>query len=222
MTEMRRILCLAASTKHNGFCYAGKDVANGKWVRPISDRPGHEISHFERLLSSKQPAAVLDVIDVSLLAHAPTTFQAENYINNPQVKWSLVGTATYSDAVGYLDPAEPLWVNGPSSSYGLHDQIPTVEADQLTSSLRLIKAENLVLVVQMEGGTFGPARIAVRAKFKYLDEVYWLKMTDPVLGYKLRQQGIGQYKYDYALLCISLGESFNGYAYKLVASVILP
>lgn len=39
----KRIACLAASLKHGGFCYAGKDIATGEWVRPVSDDKGHAI-----------------------------------------------------------------------------------------------------------------------------------------------------------------------------------
>jgi len=222
MPYTRQIICLAASRKHLGYCYAGKDSGNGQWVRPVSARQGHEISDFERTLLSGARAAVLDVIEVSLLQPQPHTFQSENHLNNPAVRWQKVGTATYADAMALLDNEAPLWSNGPSSYNGLHDQIPEEEADGLQDSLRLIRVTDLNLLVHSEGGVYAPAKRAVRARFEFLGETYWLKLTDPVLDAELKQEPDGEHIIPEAILTVSLGETFNGFAYKLAASIITP
>lgn len=221
MSYTKTILCLAASRKHNGYCVAGKDVNSGEWVRPISARPGHEISDAERLTAQGHRCGLLDIIDISLTKAVPSTFQVENHLNNQATQWQLAGTGSYDQAAAVLDPAQPLWINGYSSYNGLNDQVPEAEAAGMADSLRLIRVSNLTLLVHSEGGVFAPAKRVVRAQFELLGTTYWLKLTDPVLEHELRGQGDGAYEYEDAIMCISLGETFNGYAYKLVASVIV-
>jgi len=221
MPYTKRLLCLAASRKHHGYCVAGKDVNSGEWVRPISARPGHEISYVERLTAEGHRCDLLDVIDVSLTQGVPTAFQVENHLNNQAVRWQLAGTGTYDQAAAMLDPEQHLWLNGHSSYNGLNDQVPEADATEMTDSLRLIRVPSLTLLVHSEGGVFAPAKRVVRAQFELLGETYWLKLTDPALENELRGQGDGAYEYENAIMCISLGETFNGYAYKLVASVIV-
>ena len=222
MPYTRRILCLAASRKHNGHCVAGKDTDTGEWVRPISARPGHEISYFERTYEGGGLVSVLDVMEVALIQPSPSEFQTENHLNNQAVRWRKLGVGTYADAAALLDAEQPLWINGPSSYNGLHDQVPEDEASELTDSLRLIRVPTLGLLVHSEGGVFAPAKRVVRAKFDFAGATYWLKLTDPLVEYELKQNADGEYSFENAIMCVSLGEVFNGNAYKLVASVILP
>ena len=63
---IKRVACLAASLKHGGFCYAGKDVDTGAWVRPVSDEEGHAIPAYYRVVGPKDPAKVGDVLRMSV------------------------------------------------------------------------------------------------------------------------------------------------------------
>lgn len=221
MPYTKRLLCLAASRKHNGYCIAGKDIETAEWVRPISARPGHEISYFERTYEQGGLASVLDVVEVSLVAPQPAEFQTENHLNNQAVRWRKVGGRDYGDAAALVEPEQPLWIDGPSSYNGLHDQVPEDQAAELQDSLRLIKVPTLGLLVHSEGGVFAPAKRVVRARFAFAGNTYWLKVTDPAVEQELKQNADGEYSFNEAIMCVSLGETFNGYAYKLVASVIL-
>jgi hypothetical protein len=221
MPYSKRVLCLAASRKHQGYCVAGKDVNSGEWVRPISARPGHEISDAERVTAQGHRCGLLDIIDISLTQAVPTTFQVENHLNNQAVQWQLAGTGTYDHAAAVLDPVQPLWMTGYSSYNGMNDQVPEADAAGMPDSLRLIRVPSLTLLVHSEGGVFAPAKRVVRAQFEFCGAPYWLKLTDPILEHELRGQGDGAYEYENAIMCVSLGETFNGYAYKLVASVIV-
>ena len=44
MSYIKTILCFAASDKHNAYCFAGKDIETGEWIRPIGSQAGEEIS----------------------------------------------------------------------------------------------------------------------------------------------------------------------------------
>ncbi len=51
---------------------------------------------------------------------------------------------------------------------------------------------------------------------------YSLAITDPAVERVYLASNNDAYNVGKAILCISLGEPYQGYAYKLIASVILP
>ena len=51
---------------------------------------------------------------------------------------------------------------------------------------------------------------------------YRLAVTDPIVESKYLAGNDGTYDVGNAILCISLGEPYKGYAYKLIAGVIVP
>lgn len=59
----------------------------------------------------------------------------------------------------------------------------------------------------------------VRAEFIYNRTNYRIAVTDPVIEREYKSRGDGRYEVQSVYLCISLGELFNGYAYKLVAGL---
>ena len=70
---------------------------------------------------------------------------------------------------------------------------------------------------------WGVLQKKVRAIFSYNNVKYSLVVTDPIIENKYNKRGIGKYKLtdENIYFCISLGEPYNGYCYKLVASIIL-
>jgi len=60
------MICLANSRKPpSGRCIAGKEFAGnkvGKWLRPVSARPGHEVSEDERRYESGIKAQLLGIM----------------------------------------------------------------------------------------------------------------------------------------------------------------
>ncbi len=74
-----------------------------------------------------------------------------------------------------------------------------------------------------EGANFGDPRRRVRARFTLHNIPYNLSVTDPVIKREYLAKPDGEYPIPEALLCVSLAEPHtDGYAYKIVATVITP
>lgn len=163
---------------------------------------------------------MLDVIDVPVLDAQPSSFQTENWLLDPKYYWSKIRSVTRNDLADFIDPATPLWVNGYGTYNGLNDRIPLEEANYLDSSLRLIKVDRLELVVAQPHRAFSDYRRRVQGRFTYSGEDYWLRVTDPVYERRYLSQPDGNYEIGESYLTVSLGESYQGYSYKLIAAVI--
>ena len=226
MNYEKTILCLANSRKLSGRCIAGEEKlvdGYGGWVRPVSDRPSEEISEEERRYEDGQYPQVLDVICVPMLEPKAHRHQSENHLIDDKYYWVKVGRANWADVEGGLDTVSgPLWINGYCTWNGFNDQVPEAEVDSLTSSLYLIRPINLQINVGIEGGVYGPAKRRVRASFSFDRLSYRLMVTDPVIERKYFAGHDGSFPVENAILCVSLGELFQGNAYKLVAAVITP
>lgn len=106
---IKRVACLAASIKHGGFCYAGKDVDTGHWVRPISDDPGHAISAYFRVVNPGDPAKVGDVLNMSVGARIGHGYQTENY-EHARHHWQRIETLNFNQSLEMVDQPASIWV----------------------------------------------------------------------------------------------------------------
>lgn len=101
----------------------------------------------------------------------------------------------------YLDNPQSLWGDKNFISYNLISSGNIV----IHQSLYLVQTKNLNLY------TLEQKR---RAKFSYNNISYDFPVTDPNFD-KIMTEG----KNTSGILCISLGENFNGYCYKIVATI---
>jgi hypothetical protein len=224
MAYTRRILCLAASRKHGGHCYAGKDVETGDWIRPVSARDGQEISDRERTLFDGTEAKVLDILEISFQRPAPDGYQSENHLISSSKRWKKVGEADWADVENALDDHDgPLWVNEGHSWGFFRNRVRELALEALDHSLVLIRPSMLQLVVGPKGGSFGdPDERRVIATFRHDGVAYTLQVTDPSIERRFLEGRDRIEDMTGAVLCVSLGEVHRGHAYKLVAAVIEP
>jgi hypothetical protein len=196
----------------------------GKWVRPVSSRPGGELSSLDRRYSGGAEPALLDIIDIDMLAPAPHAYQPENHTIDGQAYWRLVRRAGFAEALSALDPPQPdLWGTSFDSSYsGRNDRVPIASAPTFNYSLRFIGVDDLRIHVSAEGATFGNMNRRLRGFFTCGHNSYALSVTDPLVEARYLAGLDGWFGVGRALLCVSLGEPHQGYAYKLIAGVILP
>lgn len=227
MPDPKVIVCLANSRKHNGRCVAGIEIVDRRpegWIRPVSTRPGAEVSECERQYKDGSDPRVLDIISVPLIEAAPDGYQVENWILDPELYWVRKGRISWKDLARLEDDPGPLWPsNAPSTYHGRNDRVPTEGADGFDYSLRLIGVEDLVLRVFAPGAAFGNAKRRVQGGFTYVDIEYRVWITDPVIERDYLAQADGEYPIGECYVSMSLGErSDDGYCYKLVAAVIRP
>ncbi|WP_236594735.1 dual OB domain-containing protein [Saccharothrix sp. 6-C] len=219
---IKELLCLANSRKHNGRCIAGIEFVGGhaKWVRPVSDRSGHEVSEAERQLQGGAEPQVLDVIAVPLIKPQPAGFQRENWLLEPTSTWHRVRRATWRELQILEQQPTSLWINGHQTSAGVNDRVPIELEDEVVDSLKLIRVESATIEVKAAFWTAKDQEPTVRARFRHAGSEYALRVTDPVYQDKFRSDGIGKYRLGECFLTVSLGEPFNGHFYKLVAAIV--
>jgi hypothetical protein len=216
VSYVAEIVCFAASARPGGLCFAGKHIETEQWIRPIGDRPSHEIKPGERMLGVGRAARTLDVLRIGLDRAEPNAYQTENHVIDGS-RWVKSGRIGVGELDDWLDPVEPLWHHGSSTIHGRNDKIPAWRANQLTSSLRLIKVNDLVIIVQDE--SYDQPKTGVRARFTYSGAQHLIGITDPPVYRAYIERAIGQYPIGAAYLCVSIGEVFHGYAYKIAAGV---
>lgn len=221
----KRIVCLANSRKPpTGRCIAGRELLSngfGDWIRPVSGRPTREVSEDERRYEDGSDPHVLDIIDIPLVQHSPEHHQHENHVLNEKFYWAKRGVCPWNLLLFAVEEVDgPLWVNGFSSANGLNDRVPTSHLHRIARSLYLIRPDELVIAVAREESAFASKR-RVRACFTLGGEEYRVAVTDPLIEREYLRRGDGEIDLTGAIICMSLGEVFHGYAYKLVASVII-
>lgn len=225
---LRKIVCLANSKKPpSGRCVAGKELSGpraGQWVRPVSARVEQEVSEDERRYENGRRAQLLDIIDVPLISHQPDDHQVENHVLDADYYWAPAGKATWAQVNALIDTYDAnFWQPAESTHHGINDKISELIAPSIRSSLKLIRPENFLLIVQREAGYEGrPSRKRVRGQFEYHGRTYMLSVTDPWIDDDYLTRDEGTFQIENAILCISLAGVWNGYAFRLVASVITP
>ncbi|MCP4107774.1 MAG: AAA family ATPase [Desulfobacteraceae bacterium] len=217
----KQIVCLAASRKYSGYCVAGKELSKnwaGKWVRPVSARETGELQINDIIFENRKLPKLLDIITLSLTKHNPHFHQTENYETDETRSWIKKGELSASNLSKLCDNADVLWINGYNSRNGLNDRIPREMAENdLSSSLLLIRPDNVFISVRQESYDK-----RIRAGFDFKNIKYCLSVTDPVFESKYLKKEPGEYPLATGDLyfCVSIGEPFEGYCYKLVAGII--
>lgn len=221
MSTSKQIVCLANSRKYQGCCIAGKEVEGatfGAWIRPISGKLTGELANSEIKCTDGKPPRVLDLVTIPLAAHKPHIFQTENYLIDPTKRWVKKGQVGQERLPQLCDRVSSLWVDGYSSANGINDRVPLEKAErEVKSSLLMVKPIQLRLKIGYEGNTR-----KIRAGFEHNGTSYLFAVTDfAVESYLLwEKDGIYPLKGENIYLCVSLGEPFGGFTYKLVAAVI--
>lgn len=223
MVAYKRIALLANSRKHSGRCLAGKEwVQGGGWIRPVSARPGEEVSEEERQYEDGSDPALLDIVDIPLVQAKPHACHTENWLFSDQYYWIKRGVLTWQQAVAMADRPATLWVNGSHTNAGLNDEMLTSVASLQPYSICMIHVPAVSIRVSKPWD-----KRVVRAHFEYNGTQYNLKVTDPKIERQYLAGSNGSYDIGECLLAISLAEPFvkgqgDSCQYKLIAAIIQP
>ncbi len=219
MSYTRRIVCLANSKKMTGRCVAGLEVVGSSlkgWIRPVSARATEEVSLDERRYENGQDVQLLDIVEIQFLEPRPHTCQVENHLIDDAEHWRHIGSFESGKLASHATHSGPLWLDVSSSYNGTSDRIPVADADRLDHSLKLVQPDALRIWVGR-----GYKKRQVRAAFQLGKAHYNLGVTDTKVEARYLAMKDGEYAYPTkAVMCVSLGEPFDGYRYKLVASII--
>ena len=235
MVIHKRMLVLANSVKKgSGRCIAGREIVSagerkyrvGPWLRPVSDHGEGELWEEERLYVDGSPVGLMDFVDVPLDKKVADPGQPENWRIAGKERWRNVSSKHKSPSRLSLEekPAD-LWLQ------------PNVQTDRVAhsylkenlpeQSLYIVRPKNFRLCLRTETweGRSKPKR---RCQFVYKGVEYDIGLTDPIMSEKYDAQipaaghpsvQIRLPRADDLLICVSLAGDFNGYHYKLVATV---
>lgn len=208
----KEIIIFVKSIKHGEFCVAGKCTTTGEWVRPVSDENGGAITAHQAKATNPDwiqqkkapyPIKLLHKIQMDFSKPVPFLHQQENWLNNPDYIWQHNYSLPIAQLKNYLDSPDSLWL------YGSHqDRVPEPHIRNVSNSLYLVSVQNLTLFYQNDRR---------RASFCYNGVDYNLAVTDPNFDDIIQNCN----NFQTAVLCVSLGELFEGNYYKLVASIFI-
>jgi hypothetical protein len=156
------------------------------------------------------------VVSAQFLAAQALPHQPENHLIDDGYYWSQQDTLAFQDIDTWLDAPVTLWDAGYSGYAFTNNRVP----DTFTSleSLYLIRVPLLTLIVGAKSRDY-PKRI-VRGEFTHGGRPYCLAVTDPQIEATYLAQLDGRYDIREPVIAVSLGDPFQGYFYKLIATVL--
>lgn len=228
----KELVLLAKSVKYGQNCIAGREIIRnerrlqlGSWIRPISDHDAGALSTSDIMLESGRSPVFLDIVQINVVPNINNPTQPENWTVN-KIKWKKTGRIKIESIFQYaIENPMSLW----SDDFCQSDRITTDEyiRNGYNSSLCIIQPEFFLMEISTAHFE-GREKKRRRGKFLYNGVHYDLAITDPDIDRKYFRpfpgidDGIRQIPMDVnkCLLCISLAPKFNGYHYKLIATVI--
>ncbi|MBU4311245.1 MAG: hypothetical protein KJ706_00815 [Candidatus Omnitrophica bacterium] len=205
----KEIICLANSYKLQHRCVAGKGIKDHKWIRPVSTIGTGELTIPQISFSDGKMPQLLDIIKVPFDVLKPLSCQPENILISNE-KWEKTGEFQKDKLPELCDNPESIWFN--EKYYNDKIKVEYFEKVKIESSLFLIKPDSLKILQDKKS----------RAIFEYNTVKYNLAITDPITKDEFNKKDKGEYTINTrdVYLCISLGEPFQGFCYKLVAGII--
>lgn len=232
----KTMVVLANSVKkHPGRCIAGLEatVCNdrievGAWLRPVG--PDHDSQEGELLPGRhfRYPGGcpqLLDLIKFPVIRHRNDPGQPENWEVNTHQTWQKISQVSATDMIRFANKMKGLWDEPRERQDRVSVGYQTSRPD--TQSLTLIQPEGFRVKMWTEYNPFSNRdQKKTKGAFRYRSRSYEFSITDDHFTSRhCSHQATELVEVvppwgDNCLLCLSLGAPFNGYLYKLIASVI--
>lgn len=235
MAEIKHLLILAKSIKHwPGVCIAGREVSNngkqyklGSWIRPIGSRPGAELYPEEILLEDGKELEVLDFVEVRLSRQIRDELQPENWLISTDRPWRRMNELFKKPRLAsIIDQPIGIWLDRGDRTDRIADR--SLRRYPPDHSLYFIHVPQVIALFEVDRRD-GHYRKRHRATFIYGGTQYTLNITDPLFNQKYKDRFPGDDRPPCSFvvkpsggcyLCISLTPEWNGYHYKVVATIL--
>ena len=214
-------ICLANSYKHGGRCIAGIEVVpqsdgslgivrhddgRPRWIRPVSMSANGEIPNH--LAESFKIFSLVKLTDVE---PCPDNAHTED-VHCTRMEICPFELSPTKDFLNQLIDTQHQAI-----FYFRGKSIPTTIIDRLDYSLMLIHPDNACAYCDEER-----ENSKYRMKFTYNGSNYDFPITDPVFLEQFKKSPDCYADLDGVYLVLSLGIAFEGFHYKLVATVLFP
>jgi hypothetical protein len=219
----KTLVILANSVKHHLHCVAGKDIDTKEWIRPVSNVVGEALTTEQSSYTNKGSSwkvKPLDKIIIEFSEHVPLQQQPENYLIS-QEKWASNFKINRDDLAQYVDTPQNIWLDMSTNTNRVTSSLVASNEIVIVQSLYLIKIDLLSLQISTEHETFVGEKRKLRGSFEYNGVKYYdLTITDPKIWSEYKEKLLGMYELKDVYLCLSLGEEFHGFYYKIIAAII--
>jgi hypothetical protein len=230
--EFKRIIVLANSYKKQGRCLAGRtlDARNtvGDWVRPISAQAEGELFPRHMRTANGSPLRILDIVDVPLDHPAGNEYHPEDWVVDASGSWDQRQKFARENLANLEEKPSDLWVESTSRTDRVTGTF--LLKSPRHQSLYLVRPTGFHVELTNNFNHFeGRNQQKRRACFTYRNQNYSLGVTDPEFIDLYAKKFPAPDKPaivvrppfgDNCLLCVSLTPEFNGYHYKVVATVL--
>lgn len=234
MSTTKHLLILANSIKHwPGVCIAGREIQSqgsdyrlGSWVRPVSETGEGELSPTETMLPSGKQPTILDFVQIQLVRYMKDPLQPENWLIDDAQKWRSVNSL-YQKAPWEIlvESPESIWLQRGERT----DRVSPVYLKKTPPDQSLYFVHVPTVRARFEWNEWdGRYKQRRRAMFAYRGVEYEFNITDPKFSERHRSQfptkGRPANVFDVrppngCYLCVSLAPEFNGFHYKVVATI---
>ena len=240
----KKVLILAKSNKFNNACVAGVSIDNlnslqlgkAEWIRPVDLAHKEAITSESMMLGNMNGAPtelrLLDIVSIPFKEKVLSEHQSENvaiftsgYFD--EIRWDLElnpFVKTNKDYSSLLNKRQSIhrylrsicsnqldWPNH-SSKTGSNDRVLYEERRKINYSLALVETQ---LQAYLKNDW------QLRGVFNLEGIEYDLAITDLRVKEWFQTNGENEYLFPRVFICLSLGELFNGFYYKLIAGLFI-
>lgn len=193
--DIRDIVILANSRRHNGQCIAGKDLNTREWIRPINilgrgqsriDQSAFLSTDFQKLVGDPSGPKVLDCVRISFGEKCGDYYQPENQFidGNP---WMRLPPFPRTDIPGLIDGPSTRFV-GKDDHYSDNIPVREIKAKPLEHSLNFIRITRAFHKTEIIHTTSFRGNPQHRLCFEYESKPYNFVITDYAYEHLVAEQ----------------------------------